>query len=65
MKTYLYYQQQSDNWIHYQTKHNENDAYRVAKLKSQQMGKRYFATFQKVIFKQIIYKIFEIPSHPT
>ena len=40
MKIHLYYQQQFGNWMHYQTKHNENDAYRVAKIKSKQMGKR-------------------------
>ena len=41
MKIHLYYQQQFGNWMHYQTKHNENYACRVAKLKSKQMGKRF------------------------
>ena len=30
--------------MHYQTKQNENDAYRVAKLKSKQMNKRFKLT---------------------
>ena len=44
MKIHLYCQQQFGNWMHYQTKHNGNDAYRVAKLKSKQMGKRFKLT---------------------
>ena len=44
MKVHLYYQQQFGNWVHYQTKHNKNDAYRVAKLKSKQMSKRFKLT---------------------
>ena len=41
MKISLQYQQQFGNWVSYQKKHNEKDAYRVAKLKAGQMKKRF------------------------
>ncbi|WP_269615887.1 hypothetical protein [Prochlorococcus marinus] len=44
MKLFLSYQDQFGRWIKYQTKDNENDDYRVAKLKSKQMGKRFKLT---------------------
>jgi len=44
MKIYLTYQDQFGRWIQYQTKNNERDAYRVAKLKSEQMNKRFRLT---------------------
>ena len=44
MKIYLSYQDQFGRWIQYQTKNNERDAYRVAKLKSEQMHKRFRLT---------------------
>ena len=44
MKIYLSYQDQFGKWIQYQTKNNERDAYRVAKLKSEQMKKRFRLT---------------------
>jgi len=34
------YQNQFGKWNHYQTKHNEADAYRVAKNRANQTGKR-------------------------
>ncbi len=44
MKIYLSYQDQFGRWIQYQTKNNERDSYRVAKLKSEQMNKRFRLT---------------------
>ena len=44
MKIYLFYQDQFGKWIQYQTKNNESDAYRVAKLKSEQINKRFRLT---------------------
>ena len=44
MKILLSYQNQFGGWIQYQTKNNERDAYRVAKLKSEQMNKRFRLT---------------------
>ena len=44
MKIFLSYQDQFGRWIQYQTKNNERDAYRVAKLKSLQMNKRFRLT---------------------
>ena len=44
MKIYLSYQDQFGRWIQYQTKNNERDAYRVAKLKAGQMNKRFCLT---------------------
>ena len=44
MKIYLSYQDQFGKWIQYQTKNNERDAYRVAKLKAGQMNKRFRLT---------------------
>ena len=44
MKIYLSYQDQFGKWIQYQIKNNERDAYRVAKLKSEQMNKRFRLT---------------------
>ena len=41
MKIFLSYQDQFGKWRQYQTKHNELDAYRVAKLKAKQMNKRF------------------------
>tara|TARA_Y100001980_G_C14294386_1_gene124202 strand:- start:127 stop:294 length:168 start_codon:yes stop_codon:yes gene_type:complete len=44
MKIYLSYQDQFGRWIQYQTKNNERDAYRVAKLKAGQKNKRFHLT---------------------
>ena len=44
MKINLSYQQQFGNWVHYQTKHNEKDAWRVANQVAQRMGKRFRLT---------------------
>ena len=44
MKIYVSYQDLFEKWIQYQTKNNERDAYRVAKLKSEQMNKRFRLT---------------------
>ena len=44
MKIFLSYQDQFGRWIQYQTKNNERDAYRVAKLKAGQMNKRFRLT---------------------
>ena len=44
MKIYLSYQDQFGRWRQYQTKNNEIDAYRVAKLKAKQMHKRFRIT---------------------
>ena len=41
MKIFLSSQDQFGRWIQYQTKNNERDAYRVAKLKAGQMNKRF------------------------
>jgi hypothetical protein len=35
------WQDQFGYWRHYQTKHNQADAYRVAKRRSQSTGKRH------------------------
>jgi hypothetical protein len=35
------WQDQHSNWHHYQTKHNQVDAYRVAKRRAESTGKRY------------------------
>ena len=47
MKILLSYQDQFGTWKHYQTKSNERDAFRVAKLKSEQMNKRFRLTDEK------------------
>ena len=44
MKIYLSYQDQFGRWRQYQTKQNELDASRVAKLKARQMNKRFRLT---------------------
>ena len=44
MKIYLSYQDQFGRWRQYQTKNNEIDAYRVAKLKAKQMHKKFRPT---------------------
>jgi len=44
MKLFLSYQDQFEIWRQYQTKQNELDAYRVAKLKAKQMHKRFRLT---------------------
>ena len=44
MKIFLSYQDQFGVWRQYQTKQNELDAYRVAKLKAKQMNKRFRLT---------------------
>ena len=41
MKIFLSYQDQFGKWRQYQTKHNELDAYKVAKLKAKQSNKRF------------------------
>ena len=46
MKLFLSYQDQFGRWIKYQTKDNERDAFRVAKLKASQMNKRFRITSQ-------------------
>ena len=44
MKIFLSYQDQFGKWRKYQTKQNELDDYRVAKLKAKQMNKRFRLT---------------------
>ncbi len=44
MKIFLSYQDQFGRWRQYQTKNNEIDACRVAKLKAGQMNKRFRLT---------------------
>ena len=44
MKIHIWYMQQFGNWVHYQTKYNEKDAYRVAKRRAQATGKRHKLT---------------------
>ena len=44
MKIYIQRQNIFGGWIQYQTKNNERDAYRVAKLKARQMNKRFRLT---------------------
>jgi hypothetical protein len=41
MKVHIEYQNQFGKWKHYQTKNNEADAYRIAKNKTNQTGKRH------------------------
>jgi len=41
VKIHIEYQNQFGRWNHYQTKHNEADAYRVAKNRANQTGKRH------------------------
>tara|TARA_B100000959_G_scaffold37173_1_gene35855 strand:- start:116 stop:376 length:261 start_codon:yes stop_codon:yes gene_type:complete len=40
-KINLEYQDQFGNWKHYQTKHNQEDAYRTAKRRAEATGKRH------------------------
>ena len=44
MKIYIQRQNIFGGWIQYQTKNNERDAYRVAKLKAKQRNKRFRLT---------------------
>ena len=44
MKIYIQRQNQFGGWIQYQTKNNERDAYRVAKLKAEQLNQRFRLT---------------------
>tara|TARA_B100001113_G_C21015295_1_gene581098 strand:+ start:68 stop:235 length:168 start_codon:yes stop_codon:yes gene_type:complete len=44
MKYHLYYQDQFGKWIHYQTKHNEADTFRVMKTKASSTGRRWKMT---------------------
>ena len=44
MKIFFSYQDQFGRWIQYQTKNNERDACRVAKLKVMEMNKRFRLT---------------------
>ncbi len=44
MKIYIQRQNIFGGWIQYQTKNNERDAYRVAKLKAKQMNQRFRLT---------------------
>ena len=41
MKIFIQYQQQFGNWVQYQTKHNQMDAFRVAKRRAQSTKKRH------------------------
>lgn len=41
MKILIEYQNQFGKWNYYQTKHNEADAYRVAKGRAKATGKRH------------------------
>tara|TARA_Y100001970_G_scaffold16315_1_gene18331 strand:+ start:446 stop:613 length:168 start_codon:yes stop_codon:yes gene_type:complete len=41
MKVSIEYQDQWSRWIHYQTKNNERDAYRVASRRAGSTGKRH------------------------
>ena len=44
MKIFLSYQDQFGRWRQYQTKNNEIDAYKVAKIKAGQINKRFRLT---------------------
>ena len=41
MRVEIFWQTQFGTWQHYQTKHNEADAYRVASRRAQSTGKRH------------------------
>jgi hypothetical protein len=41
MEIKIEYQNQFEKWNHYQTKHNEADAFRVAKDRANATGKRH------------------------
>ena len=41
MSINIEWQDQQGNWHHYQTKHNQADAYRVAQRRAESTGKRY------------------------
>lgn len=41
MRVEIEFQDQFHRWHHYQTKHNERDAYRVAKTRANSTGKRH------------------------
>ena len=41
MKVHIEYQDQFGSWKHFQTKHNEADAFRVASRRAQSTGKRH------------------------
>ena len=41
MKIHIEWQCQFGKWHHYQVKHNQADAFRVASLRSQTTGKRH------------------------
>lgn len=41
LKIHIEYQNQFGKWNNYQTKHNEADAYRVAKSRAKSTGKRH------------------------
>ena len=41
MKVEIEYQQQHGQWVHYQTKHNERDAFNVAKRRAASTKKRH------------------------
>ena len=41
MKIHIEYQNQFGRWNHYQTKHNEADAYRTAAARAKSTGKRH------------------------
>jgi len=42
--TEIWWQDQFGRWHHYQTKHNEADAYRVASRRASSTGKRHKTT---------------------
>ena len=44
IRTEIFWQDQFGRWVHYQTKHNEADAYRVASRRAQSTGKRHKIT---------------------
>jgi hypothetical protein len=41
MEISIEYQNQFDNWLHHQTMHHEANAYRTAKTRAKQTGKRH------------------------
>ena len=41
MKVHIQYQDQFGSWKHFQTKHNEADAFRVASRRAQSTGKMH------------------------
>ena len=54
MKIKISWQMQFGNWQHYQTKHNEADAYRVAKRRAKATAKRHRLTTEDGVLLDLI-----------